>query len=151
MKAMENAGQQIDDNEDLRALLKGSGIGTPATRSGILEKLCTKGYLKNNAKTQVITPQLLGEMIYDVVDNSIRPLLDPRFTASWEKGLNQVADGTTSYDEYKNKLYDYVARRTELVRGMNNQSILFNKYTESAKYYKTTKKQQTKSSKKKTG
>lgn len=151
MKAMENAGQQIDDNEDLRALLKGSGIGTPATRSGILEKLCTKGYLKNNAKTQVITPQLLGEMIYDVVDNSIRPLLDPRLTASWEKGLNQVAEGTTSYDEYKDKLYDYVARRTELVRGMNNQNILFNKYTEAAKYYKTSKKQQTKTSKKKTG
>ena len=83
MKAMENAGQQIDDNEDLRALLKGSGIGTPATRSGILEKLCLKGYLNNNAKTQVITPKLLGEMIYDVVDNSIRPLLDPRLTASW--------------------------------------------------------------------
>ena len=151
MKAMENAGQQIDDNEDLRALLKGSGIGTPATRSGILEKLCLKGYLNNNAKTQVITPKLLGEMIYDVVDNSIRPLLDPRLTASWEKGLNQVAEGTTSYDEYREKLYDYVARRTELVRGLNNQNALYAKYNEASKYYKSTKKSTSKNSNKKTG
>ena len=149
MKAMENAGQQIDDNEDLRALLKGSGIGTPATRSGILEKLCLKGYLNNNAKTQVITPKLLGEMIYDVVDNSIRPLLDPRLTASWEKGLNQVAEGTTSYDEYREKLYDYVARRTELVRGLNNQNALYAKYNEASKYYKSTKKSTSKNSNKK--
>ena len=151
MKAMENAGQQIDDNEDLRALLKGSGIGTPATRSGILEKLCLKGYLNNNAKTQVITPKLLGEMIYDVVDNSIRPLLDPRLTASWEKGLNQVAEGTTSYDEYREKLYDYVARRTELVRGLNNQNALYAKYNEASKNYKSTKKSTSKNSNKKTG
>lgn len=151
MKAMENAGQQIDDNEDLRALLKGSGIGTPATRSGILEKLCMKGYLNNNAKTQVITPKLLGEMIYDVVDNSIRPLLDPRLTASWEKGLNQVAEGTTSYDEYRAKLYDYVARRTELVRGLNNQNALYAKYNEASKYYKDAKKTTVKNTKKKTG
>ena len=138
MKAMENAGQQIDDNEDLRALLKGSGIGTPATRSGILEKLVSKGYLKNNAKTQVITPELLGEMIYDVVDSSIRPLLDPRLTASWEKGLNQVASGETTYDEYRTKLYDYVARRTDYVRNLNNQSALRSKYMEAAQFHKKT-------------
>jgi len=136
MKAMENAGQQIDDNEEFRAQLKGSGIGTPATRSGILEKLCKNGYLKNNSKTQVITPELMGEMIYDVVDNSIKPLLDPRLTASWEKGLNQVAEGETSYDEYKVKLYDYVKRRTDLVRNLNNQPQLRSKYMEAAQYYK---------------
>jgi len=136
MKAMENAGQQIDDNEEFRAQLKGSGIGTPATRSGILEKLCKNGYLKNNAKTQVITPELMGEMIYDVVDNSIKPLLDPRLTASWEKGLNQVAEGETSFDEYRVKLYDYVKRRTDLVRNLNNQSLLRAKYTDAAQYYK---------------
>jgi len=136
MKAMENAGQQIDDNEEFRAQLKGSGIGTPATRSGILEKLCKNGYLKNNAKTQVITPELMGEMIYDVVDNSIKPLLDPRLTASWEKGLNQVAEGETSFDEYKVKLYDYVKRRTDLVRNLNNQSLLRAKYSDAAQYYK---------------
>lgn len=140
MKAMENAGQQIDDNDELRALMKGSGIGTPATRSGILEKLCKNGYLKNNAKTQIISPELMGEMIYDVVDNSIRPLLDPRLTASWEKGLNQVAEGERSYEEYKEKLYDYVERRTNLVRNLNNQSYLKTRYAEVSKYYTKSKK-----------
>lgn len=149
MKAMENAGQQIDDNEDLRALLKGSGIGTPATRAGILDKLCKNGYLKNSKK-QIITPELMGEMIYDVVDNSIKPLLDPRLTASWEKGLNQVAEGETSYDEYKIKLYDYVKRRTELVRTISNQSLLRAKYVDAAQYYKSTSKSSSKSSPKKT-
>lgn len=139
MKAMENAGQQIED-EDLRAQIKANGIGTPATRSGILEKLCRNGYLKNNSKTQIITPELLGEMIYDVVDNSIKPLLDPKLTASWEKGLNQVADGITSYDEYKDKLYDYVSRRTVLVRNLNNQSLLRTKYSDASQFYKQTKK-----------
>lgn len=136
MKAMENAGQQIDDNEEFRAQLKGSGIGTPATRAGILEKLCNNGYLKNNKKTQIITPELLGEMIFDVVDNSIKPLLDPKLTASWEKGLTQVADGTTSSDEYKEKLYDYIKRRTDLVRNLNNQRYLFVKYQEASQFYK---------------
>lgn len=140
IKAMENAGQQIDDNDELRMLMKGSGIGTPATRSGILEKLCKNGYLRNNAKTQIISPELMGEMIYDVVDNSIKPLLDPRLTASWEKGLNQVADGETSFDEYKVKLYDYVKRRTDLVRNLNNQSYLRARYADAAQYYKKAKK-----------
>jgi len=139
MRAMENAGNQIED-EDLRAQIKTNGIGTPATRSGILEKLCKNGYLKNNTKTQIITPELMGEMIYDVVDSSIKPLLDPRLTASWEKGLNQVAEGETTYDEYKSKLYDYVGRRTNLVRNLNNQVYLRAKYTDAAQYYKQTKK-----------
>ena len=146
MKAMENAGNQIED-EDLRAQIKANGIGTPATRSGILEKLCKNGYLKNNTKTQIITPELMGEMIYDVVDNSIKPLLDPRLTASWEKGLNQVADGETSYEEYKDKLYDYVKRRTELVRNLNNQTLLRTKYMDAAQYYKQSKKTSKKTAK----
>ena len=148
MKAMENAGQQISDNEDFRALLKGSGIGTPATRSGILEKLCKNGYLKNNAKTQIITPELMGEMIYDVVDNSIKPLLDPKLTASWEKGLNQVADGETSFDEYKVKLYDYVTRRTNYVRNLNNQAFIRSKYVEASQFYNKSKKDSKKGNKK---
>ena len=148
MKAMEKAGSQIED-EELRAQIKGNGIGTPATRSGILEKLCKKGYLKNNAKTQVITPELLGEIIYDIVDNSIKPLLNPELTASWEKGLNQVAEGTTTYDEFNNKLNDYIIRRTELVRGLNNQRVLYAKFTEAAKYYKKSSKNSSKSSKNK--
>lgn len=146
--AMEKAGQQIDDNDELRAMIKSNGIGTPATRSGILEKLCKNGYLKNNSKTQIITPELMGEMIYDVVDNSIKPLLDPRLTASWEKGLNQVAEGETSYDEYKTKLYDYVKRRTDLVRNLNNQSLLRSKYAEASAYYKKSKKTSKKTEKK---
>lgn len=135
--AMEKAGQQIEDNEEFREQLKGSGIGTSATRAGILEKLFKNKYLKVNKKTQVVTPELLGEMIYDVVDNSIKPLLDPKLTASWEKGLTQVADGTTSKELYRDKLYDYVKRRTELVRGLNNQQFIKSKYYEASKFYKT--------------
>ena len=90
--AMENAGQLIED-EELRAQIKGSGIGTSATRAEILKKLFNIKYLALNKKTQVITPTLLGEMIYDVVLNSIRSLLNPELTASWEKGLNYVAEG----------------------------------------------------------
>ena len=92
---MENAGQFIED-EELRAQIKGSGIGTSATRAEILKKLVHIKYLNLNKKTQMITPTLLGEMIYEVVSSSIKPLLDPRLTASWEKGLNLVADGSIS-------------------------------------------------------
>lgn len=134
--AMEKAGQQIEDNDEFREQLKGSGIGTSATRAGIIEKLVRNKYMKINKKTQVITPELLGEMIYDVVDNSIKPMLDPKLTASWEKGLSQVAEGTTGADEYMDKLNSYVARRTEYVRTLNNQHILKNLYSNSAKFYK---------------
>ena len=89
---MENAGQFIED-EELRAQIKGSGIGTSATRAEILKKLVTIEYLALNKKTQTITPTLMGEMIYDVVSDSIRPLLNPALTASWEKGLTGVAEG----------------------------------------------------------
>ena len=134
--AMEKAGQQIEDNDEFREQLKGSGIGTSATRAGIIEKLVKNKYMKINKKTQVITPELLGEMIYDVVDNSIRPMLDPKLTASWEKGLSQVAEGSTDAGEYMEKLNSYVARRTEFVRGLNNQSQLRNLYIKSAAFYK---------------
>ena len=94
--AMENAGQLIED-EELRAQIKGSGIGTSATRAEILKKLVSIKYLSLNQKTQVITPSLLGEMVYEVVDHSIRQLLNPELTASWEKGL------TYAYRDRKNK------------------------------------------------
>ena len=139
MLAMENAGQLIED-EQLRAQIKGSGIGTSATRAGILEKLAKINYMKVNKKTQVITPAQLGEMVYDVVDLSIRPLLDPKLTASWEKGLTMVAEGELESDEYMTKLNDYVARRTNFVRGLNNQSDLRRMFSESAQYYKRAKK-----------
>ncbi len=139
MLAMENAGQLIED-EELRAQIKGSGIGTSATRAGILEKLSKINYLKMNKKTQVITPAQLGEMVYDVVDVSIKALLDPKLTASWEKGLTMVAEGELESDEYMTKLNDYVARRTNYVRALNNQSVLRQMFNSSAEYYKSGKK-----------
>ena len=133
---MENAGQFIED-EELRAQIKGSGIGTSATRAEILKKLVNIKYLALNKKTQIITPTLLGEMIYEVVAGSIKPLLDPRLTASWEKGLTLVADGEISEDEYMVKLDDFVTRRTNTVKQMNNQSMLYNRFRYVAQFYKT--------------
>ncbi len=135
ISAMEGAGQLIED-EELRAQIRGSGIGTSATRSGILEKLFKNKYLKLNKKTQVITPELYGEMIYDVVNASIKPLLDPTLTASWEKGLTQVAEGTISADVYMDKLNDYVARRTNLVKNLDNRTGLNSMFKRSAQYYR---------------
>ncbi len=133
--AMENAGQLIEE-EELRAQIKGSGIGTSATRAEILKKLVANQYLMLNKKTQVITPALLGEIIYDVVDASIRPLLDPKLTASWEKGLTQVSEGKITSDVYMQKLNDYVARRTNAVRELNNQTSLRTMFAKAAKNYK---------------
>lgn len=124
---MENAGQFIED-EELRAQIKGSGIGTSATRAEILKKLVNIEYLALNKKTQVLTPTLMGEMIYDVVKNSIKPLLDPALTASWEKGLTLVADGNISAEEYMKKLTDFVARRTNIVKQLNNQRLLYDSF-----------------------
>jgi len=132
---MENAGQFIED-EELRAQIKGSGIGTSATRAEILKKLVHIRYLELNKKTQVITPTLLGEMIYEVVSSSIRPLLDPRLTASWEKGLNLVADGSISAEEYMMKLDDFVTRRTNIVKQMNNQATLNARFRYASQFYK---------------
>ena len=132
---MENAGQFIED-EELRAQIKGSGIGTSATRAEILKKLVHIRYLELNKKTQVITPTLLGEMIYEVVSSSIRPLLDPRLTASWEKGLNLVADGTISSQEYMTKLDDFVTRRTNIVKQLNNQATLNARFHYASQFYK---------------
>ncbi len=132
---MENAGQFIED-EELRAQIKGSGIGTSATRAEILKKLVNIKYLSLNKKTQIITPTLLGEMIYEVVAGSIRPLLDPRLTASWEKGLTLVADGEISENEYMLKLDDFVTRRTNTVKQMNNQAVLYDRFRYVAQFYK---------------
>ena len=133
--AMENAGQLIED-EELRAQIKGSGIGTSATRAEILKKLVSIQYLSLNGKTQVITPSLLGEMVYDVVDHSIRQLLNPELTASWEKGLTYVAEGSITSQEYMDKLEGFVGRRTQAVMGLNNQRQLIMMFDESAKNYK---------------
>ena len=133
--AMENAGQLIED-EELRAQIKGSGIGTSATRAEILKKLVNIKYLALNKKTQVITPTLQGEMIYDVVDHSIRSLLNPELTASWEKGLNYVAEGFITSDEYMRKLDHFITSRTVGVKGLNNQYQLRACYEKAAGFYK---------------
>lgn len=133
--AMENAGQLIED-EELRAQIKGSGIGTSATRAEILKKLIHIKYLALNKKTQTITPTLLGEMTFDVVDHSIRSLLNPELTASWEKGLNYVAEGQITSEEYMTKLENFIAGRTSGVLGLNNQYQLKSCYDKAATYYK---------------
>ena len=133
--AMENAGQLIED-EELRAQIKGSGIGTSATRAEILKKLNTIKYISTNKKTQVITPTLLGEIIYDVVECSMKQLLNPELTASWEKGLTYVAEGSITSQEYMDKLEGFVGRRTQAVMGLNNQRQLIMMFDESAKNYK---------------
>ena len=132
--AMENAGQLIED-EELRAMIKGSGIGTSATRAEILKKLVTIKYLALNKKTQIITPTKLGEMVYDVVDSSLRSLLNPELTASWEKGLNYVAEGTITPEEYMEKLDHFVTVRTEYVKRLNNQWMLREKYETISRHY----------------
>ncbi|MDY5663585.1 MAG: DNA topoisomerase [Blautia sp.] len=133
--AMENAGQLIED-EELRAQIKGSGIGTSATRAEILKKLFHIKYLSLNKKTQVITPTLLGEMIYDVVNCSIRQLLNPELTASWEKGLTYVAEGSITEQEYMDKLEHFVRIRTNQVEASNYQYALRQFFDAAAQYYK---------------
>lgn len=132
---MENAGQFIED-EELRAQIKGSGIGTSATRAEILKKLVNIEYLALNQKNQVLTPTLMGEMIYDVVEGSIKALLDPSLTASWEKGLTLVADGSITSEEYMTKLTGFVGRRTEYVKQLNNQRTLYQQFQEVSVNYK---------------
>lgn len=136
--AMENAGQLIED-EELRAQIKGSGIGTSATRAEILKKLCNIKYLALNKKTQAITPTLQGEMVFDVVNGSIRSLLNPELTASWEKGLTYVAEGDITPEEYMQKLSHFIVSRTEGVRGLNNQYQLRTCYDRAAQFYKKEK------------
>lgn len=136
--AMENAGQLIED-EDLRAQIKGSGIGTSATRAEILSKLVKIKYLNLNKKTQIITPELIGEMVYDVVNNSIRSLLNPELTASWELGLALVAEGKITEEEYMKKLDDFIIKRVEGVKNINNSYGLRQYFDAAAAYYKDNK------------
>ena len=132
--AMESAGQLIED-EELRAQIKGSGIGTSATRAEILKKLFNINYLALNKKTQIITPTRYGEIVYEVVDVSITHLLNPELTASWEKGLTFVAEGRITTEEYMEKLEGFVTRRTYGVINSNKQSELYRRFDELSKYY----------------
>lgn len=133
--AMENAGQLIED-EELRAQIKGSGIGTSATRAEIIAKLVKNQYLSLNKKTQVITPTQMGEMIFDVVNASIRSLLNPELTASWEKGLTYVAEGSITPDEYMVKLEHFIRSRTDAVMKTNNGYALRSYFDAAAPFYK---------------
>ena len=132
--AMENAGQLIEE-EELREQIKGSGIGTSATRAEILKKLVGNGYISLNKKTQVLTPTLLGEMIYDTVYCSIRPLLDPRLSASWELGLSRVEQGVVTEQEYLEKLNGFVSRRTEAVKESRYDNVLSAMYARDRQFY----------------
>ena len=136
--AMENAGQLIED-EELREQIKGSGIGTSATRAEILKKLVNIKYIDLNKKTQIITPTLLGEMIHDVVASSIRSLLNPELTASWEKGLTYVVEGTIKQEEYMTKLNNFIKSRTDGVLKLRNQYSLRQYFDYSAQFYKSSK------------
>ena len=136
--AMENAGQLIED-EELRAQIKGSGIGTSATRAEILKKLVNIKYLALNKKTQTITPTLLGEMVFDVVSCSIRQLLNPELTASWEKGLTYVAEGSITEQEYMDKLEHFVRVRTKQVEDSHYQRELVRFFDAAAVNYKEKK------------
>jgi DNA topoisomerase-3 len=133
--AMENAGQFIED-EELRAQIKGSGIGTSATRAEILNKLVKISYLSLNKKTQIVTPALLGELVYEVVNASIRSLLNAELTASWEKGLAYVEEGKITTEEYMEKLEGFVGRMVNGVKKVNNQVLLSNNFHHVASYYK---------------
>lgn len=137
--AMENAGQLIEDDE-LRAQIKGSGIGTSATRAEILKKLVSNGYLSLNAKTQIIKPQKLGEAIYEVVAVSIRQLLNPELTASWEKGLTYVSEGTITSQEYMDKLQNFVVRRTQGVKQVTNPGAIRGNFAGFESFYETLRK-----------
>ena len=137
--AMENAGQLIED-EELRAQIKGSGIGTSATRAEILKKLVNNQYIALNKKTQIITPTLLGEMIYDVVRASIYSLLNPELTASWEKGLTQMAEGTITEEVYMQKLEKFITDKTTNVLNADYRRALRPCFDASAKFYKNNNK-----------
>jgi DNA topoisomerase-3 len=133
--AMENAGSLIED-EELREQIKSNGIGTSATRAGILEKLVKIKYLSINQKTQVITPTLTGEMVCYVVGYSIRSMLNAALTASWEKGLGLVADGELKEEDYMQKLTAFISSNTQKVKGIYNRQQLMQCFEYASQYYK---------------
>ncbi|WP_432664062.1 DNA topoisomerase [Wukongibacter baidiensis] len=127
--AMENAGKLIED-EELREQIKAQGIGTSATRAGILEKLQKIKYINLNKKTQILSPTTKGEMIYDVISKSVPSLLKPDLTASWEKGLTMVASGEIDSDKYMEKLESYIKKNASKVLGLNNNAHVWEKFSD---------------------
>ena len=124
--AMENAGKLIED-EELREQIKGAGIGTSATRGEIIKKLEKIKYIAINTKTQIVTPTQKGEVIYDVVLKSMPDMLNPKLTASWEKGLDMVAKKEIQSDEFMGKLEKYIHskfnRFRQIVQLINQMEI----------------------------
>ena len=143
--AMENAGQLIED-EELRAQIKGSGIGTSATRAEILKKLFNIGYLNLNKKTQIITPALKGELVFGIVRYSMPQMLSPKLTASWEKGLTGVAEGSITEEEYMVKLDRFIEQLVSSAKSSDHRGRLDSFYRVAAPFYKT-KKSKTKTKK----
>lgn len=131
---MENAGQFIED-EALREQIKGAGIGTSATRDGIITKLEKNKYISLNKKTQIVTPTFLGEIIYDIVYYSINGLLRADLTASWEKGLEGVAEGQISKQEYTDKMTTFVTKYTNLVKQIQNQNGITGVFDKTKVFY----------------
>lgn len=129
--AMENAGQLIED-EELREQIKGSGIGTSATRAEIIQKLVRIGYLNLNKKTQILSPENLGEMIYEVVNMTVPALLNPKMTASWEKGLDGITQGTVDFWDYRNKLEEFIRKETLAMIGQDIKGVLAERISEFA-------------------
>lgn len=136
--AMENAGQLIED-EELRAQIKGSGIGTSATRAEILKKLFNIGYLNLNKKTQIITPALKGELVFGIVRYSMPQMLSPKLTASWEKGLTGVAEGNITEEEYMAKLDRFIEQLVSSAKSSDHRGRLDSFYRVAAPFYKTKK------------
>lgn len=120
--AMENAGKLIED-ENLREQIKGSGIGTSATRAEIIKKLERIMYIESNKKTQILTPTKRGEAVYDIVCKTMPDLLNPELTASWEKGLTMVAQKEIASNEFMNKLESYVRNKVVKYKKARNEYL----------------------------
>jgi DNA topoisomerase-3 len=118
---MEKAGKFVED-EELREQIKTSGIGTSATRSGIIKKLYDIEYIDINKKTQVIRPTIKGDSIYELVKITAKELLNPAFTASWEKGLEMIENGETNEEIFKEKLHNYIEKTINKLK-MSDGSI----------------------------
>lgn len=120
--AMENAGNLIED-EELRAQIKGCGIGTSATRAEIIKKLTKIGYIKVDQKTQVVTPHPDGEAVYEIVKDNLPALLSPKMTANWEKGLSQIEKGEITQQKYLEILYDYIRKNIDSIKSKEAEKV----------------------------
>ncbi len=123
--AMEGAGKLIDEPE-LREQIKGSGIGTSATRAETISKLEHNEYIDIDKKTQIITPSKLGESMYDIVKDNVPQMLSPKMTASWEKGLAQVEQGTTSAAQYRAASEKFVKQAVEVIKAKEAPVATYN-------------------------